>query len=510
MGGNEATIAVTLDIGGSAAKASAYDTARQASLGQAAQPYPAPAKAADPGTFDPEAYWLAAVAALGELRQKLDQPTGRYLGVTVSAIRIPFVLVGADGEAVMPGLLNKDRRAQDHVGQAAGPLGADGLYQLTGHWPAPEFGLPKLLWARAHHPAAWRATRHVLQLHDWFIYKLCGVIASELSSAAMSQMLDVWSGRWAASLLTALDVPTRLLPELLPAGFRADGLLRSVADLTGFAPGMPVYVGGGDTHMSALSAGAGPGIPVVVAGTTAPTVLAVPADRTGGPPGALFPLLISDHVVPGQRVLETNAGGTGAIAMRLHDLTSETGEPLRQVLAARGFTLTDGTPGEPLTVLAGNPFFGPDGWADSPPPTAIGLRAACSGADVYRACLHGICLAIRATVSCLLRHSGVMAPHVMVTGGMSLSPSWVQLLADVTGTQVRVRPLDRIAGRAGAVVITGEALPDSHADEEETRVHEPCREAGPVHDSGLARYQQLYRTAQLGGANGRVSRARAR
>jgi xylulokinase len=495
-----ASIVVTLDVGGSAAKASAYDAARQVSLGQVARPYPAAGRAADPGLFDPDGWWLAAVAALRELRERTGQPAGRYLGITVSAIRIPFVLTGADGRAVMPGLLNKDRRALPHVAQAAGALGADELYRLTGHWPAPEFGLPKLLWVRARHPDAWRATRTVLQLHDWFVYRLSGIVASEPSSAGMSQMLDVRAGRWAAGLLAALDIPDALLPELLPAGTRAGGLLPGVAGLTGFAAGTPVHIGGGDTHMSALSACAGDPVPVVVAGTTAPTVLPVPADRLAAGLDGLFPLLVSDHVADGQRVLEANAGATGSIAMRLEDLAGQSGDPLRRALASRGIALAASDPDEPLTVLAGNPFFDPHGWASAPPPTVIGLRDTSRGQDLYQACLHGICLAIRGTLGCLLRQSGAAAPFIVATGGMSRSPSWTQLLADVTGTQVRVRPLEQISGRAGALLVAGETRPDP-ADEAEARVHQPDADARPAHDAGLARYQQLYRRAQ-GAARG--------
>src|ERR1700722_12776589 len=117
MSTSDASIVVTLDIGGSAAKASAYDAARPASLGHAAAPYPRPAAGADPGLFDPQSWWRAALTALRDLREQLGEPAGRYLGITVSAIRIPFVLVDAGGEPVMPGLLNKDRRAQPQVSQ---------------------------------------------------------------------------------------------------------------------------------------------------------------------------------------------------------------------------------------------------------------------------------------------------------------------------------------------------------------------------------------------------------
>ena len=504
MTATEASIVVTLDIGGSAAKASAYDAARQVCLGQAEAPYPDPQPGADPGLFDPAGWWLAAVAALRELQQRVDQPAGRYLGITVSAIRIPFVLVGTDGAAVMPGLLNLDGRARNHVEQAAAPLGADGLYRLTGHWPSPGWGLPKLLWTRDRYPDAWRATRNVLQLHDWFVYRLSGVIASEPSSAGMSQMLDVRGGRWAISLLDSLSIPNAVLPGLLPPGSRAGGLLRDVAEQTGLAAGTPVHIGGGDTHMSALSAAAGDGIPVVVAGTTAPVVLAVPEARTAGPAQELYPLLISDHVVAGQRILEANAGQTGLVAMRLDGLSGMSGGMLAQALADRGFTLEGGGPDEPLTVLSGQPFFGPFTEVSWRPPTVIGLRDSCTGEDVYHACLHGICLAIRGTLSGLLRQSGTTPPFIVATGGMSRSASWAQLLADVTGTEVRVRPLDRILGRAGALVVTGENLP-GHDDEgdEHISMYEPRAETIAEHDAAMARYQQHYRNAAVSNADPR-------
>jgi sugar (pentulose or hexulose) kinase len=498
-----ASIVVTLDIGGSAAKASAYDAAARASLGHAAVPYPAPAPGADPGTFDPQAWWRAAAAALRDLREQLGAPAGRFLGITVSAIRIPFVLAGADGEPVMPGLLNSDRRAQPYVSQAAAALGADRLYELTGHWPGAEFGLPKLLWARAAHPAAWRATRTVLQLHDWFIWRLSGARVSELSSAAMSQLVDVRAGAWAGSLLAALDIPAGLLPELIPAGGRAGGLTPAVARATGFAAGTPVHAGGGDTHLSALSAEGRAGIPVVVAGTTAPSVLAVPAGEFSGRPAReLFPLLVSAHVVAGQRVLETNAGATGSVAALLAGLERAGGGELAGALAQRGFAVTPGAAGEPLTVLAGHPFFGPEGWAAAPPPTVIGLSGGDTGADVYRACLAGTALALRATVGGLLARSGAAPEFIAVTGGMSASAGWTQRLADVTGVPVRVRPLERISGRAGAVLVTGEELPGCPADEEDTRVHEPDPAAAPAHDAAFARYQRLFRLAQSGEVRG--------
>jgi xylulokinase len=525
----EASVVVTLDIGGSAAKASGYDAAACRSLGTAAVPYPPRRDGLDAGMFHPDDWWSAARQALGELHAQLGLPAGRYLGITVSAIRIPFVLLDGDGEVVTPGLLNGDRRAAAQTARIAAAFGAEQVYQLTGHWLAPEFGLPKLLWTRQCQPAAWRASRAVLQLHDFFIYRLCGVIASEPSAAGMSQLVDVAHRAWARPLLDSLGLPAGLLPELRAPGSLAGGLLPAVAGATGFAAGTPVHLGGGDTHLSAESAGAGQQpAPVVVAGSTAPALLAAAAASLPEQAGALFPLLVSEHVTAGRRALEVNAGRTGSILQLLSGLDAAAAGPaLAGELGRRGLTVVSSADPGPgtrsgtgpdsgpgawpgggagtgpdagawLTVLAGNPFFGPEGWAASAPPAVIGLAPWHTGSDVIRACLQATCYAIGAILRCLAQAAAAEPPSVIATGGMSRNAQWAQLLADVTGIEVRVRPLDQIAGRGGAVLVTGLDLPapwlTGLAGEQ---VFTPDAGQRQAHAAGQARYQELYRSAQL-------------
>jgi sugar (pentulose or hexulose) kinase len=488
----DACIVVTLDVGGSAAKASAFDAVKCAHLASASEPYPA-ADDGDPGVFDPEAWWAAAARALGSLTGIVDAAPGRYLGVVVSAIRIPFVLVDRDGDPVLPGLLNKDRRALPNVAEVTAAIGADDLYRTTGHWPAAEFGLPKLLWIRSHHPAPWSRTAALLQLHDWFIYRLSGVMVSEPSSAAMSQMLDVAKRAWAADVLGAFGIGKERFPELRPAGSRVGGVLDPVAHATGLPAGLPVHLGGGDTHLSAMSAGTGlDHVPVVVAGTTAPVQLAV--DALSSQPDC-YPLLVSEHAIPGLRALETNAGPTGGILAHLAGLHGEAGDSLAEEVKRRGFEVTADADA-PLTVLSGNPFFGAEGWAMPPPPTIVGLRPGHRGSDIVHAGLAGTCYAIRSILDPLDEHSAFSSPRVLVTGGMAQNAEWCQLLADVCEREIAVRPLDRISGLAGAALVADCESSQMAAEVAEV-VFFPDQDPEACHTSGFGSYLDLYRTAQV-------------
>lgn len=477
-------IVITLDIGGSGVKASGFDLAGDVSTTSAVARYPA-AGQPDDGTFDPYAWAETAIAALAQLVARCPAQPGHYLGITVSAIRIPFVLLDADRQVAGPSLLNRDRRARPVVDDLVSSIGHRRLHATTGHWAAPEFGLPKLIWIQRAYPAVWQHVRTIIQLHDWFIFSLCGTIASEPSSAAMSQMMDVSAGTWAFDLLAAeCGVRAEMMPELAAAGTQAGGLLRTVAERVGLPSGLPVHLGAGDTHMSALSAGGeSAGCPVVVAGTTGPAQLAVEATAD---PGAWFPLLVSAQPRAAGWALEANAGPTGEIVDRLGDLAELSGPGLRDALAARGFAVETGADGPgPLTVLAGNPFFGPDGWHTWPAPAVTGLAPGQTGADLADAARMGTCLVFSQILNQLASAFEADGNTVIATGGMSRSATWNQALADVTGRTVLVPDLDRVSGLGGAALVAGVGAGTALRDLEPAR-YEP--------DAG--RYAELQRRTE--------------
>lgn len=484
MSGRE--IVVTLDSGGSGAKAHAFDAAGGGHLASSSSAYPPAGE--DPGLFDPDGWWAAAVRSLHLLIERLGEPAGSFAGMVVSAVRIPAVLLDRRGEPAGPSILNTDRRGERALSELLAAIDPEELYALTGHWPTPKLGLAKLLWVRAQLPELWQRTATVLQLHDWFAYRLCGVIASEPSSAAMSQLLAVDGMSWAAEVLDAAGIDVSLLPELVPAGTPLGGVRADVASATGLPAGLPVHAGGGDTHVSVVCAGGATPGPVVVAGTTAPALVAV---SELPPLRQRFPLFASKHVLAGHYALESNAGLTAGVLEALHGLDELSGDGLAAALVGRGFELVL-APGA-LDVLSGNPFFSPEQWSNWPPPTVVGLRPFHSGADVRRAGLIGVAYAVRGVVETLDRCCGTTSSPLVLTGGMSASHDWDQLVADVCRREVLVRPLEAIAGLAGAVLVSGRDPDEVVASVPERRFSQ--RTGTQAYEEGYRTYLERYRAA---------------
>jgi sugar (pentulose or hexulose) kinase len=494
-----AEILLTLDVGGSAAKASALSLGDRQLLGVSAAPYPESVLQAE--DYDLPQIWESAVEALARGIESLGRPASDYAGVIVSSVRGPVLPVDDAIEQVLPCIKNTDRRGASYARGLERDLGAGALYATTGHWAAPEWGLPKLLWLKDHRPAQWSSVRHLLQFHDWIVHRLAGEVVSELSSAAMSQLLDVNAGAWATELLGAVGIDGDLLPRLMRAGAQVGGLRPEVAARIGLRSGTPVYAGGGDTHLSAAGASGNAGeVPAVVAGSTAPVMVGV-GGRAGAATADTYPALVSPHLWPGVWAWEANAGAVGSTAQLLAGLGSAGGS-LRDELQGIGLVASAGPdePATPLTVLAGNPRFSPEGWAAAPVRTVFGLRPEHTGSDVLRGAMEGSCYATRRNLELLQQLSGARWPWIAVTGGMTRWPGWSQLLADVTGREILVTAPELASALGGASCVLGHSGPPADGPGiERFRPSGPAGDAGrqlAAHELRTAAYEKLYRAEQ--------------
>jgi sugar (pentulose or hexulose) kinase len=471
---------LAIDAGGSAVKATVVGTADGAIAALARRPYAVSHPGPGLAEFDPEAWWTAIAGCIADAAAAAPARIG---AVVCTGMRIPFVLIDADGGEIGPGILNHDRRGADQLARVRA-VGGPGLYRRTGHWPAPEFGIGKLAWLAAHEPDRLGRARHLLQFHDWLVFRLCGAIASEPSSAAMSGMLDLVVGEWATDLIAGVGVDPSLFPPLVRSGTPLGGVREDVAAATGVPPGTPVLAGGGDTHMSCLGVGAAePGDVCVVAGSTTPVMLAAAAPLVD----AADQPVVSPHVFPGRFAIETNAGATGIRFTWLRALAAEMAgrDYAYAELDAAAAAAEVGAGG--LFVTAGNPGWGERAWAATPPAAIIGLHSTHTVGELARATLEASAVATAAQVDRLERVLGSPIGRIRATGGATRSAFYGQLLADAAGRPVEVARVAEPSARAAALVAACDpaALPPPLLE-----VHEP----GPA---AVAAYRDVRRAYEV-------------
>lgn len=415
-----------LDVGGSSVKAWVQEVGgplRAAVTVPLVTHRPAPHRA----ELDP-ADWEAACRSA--LTQAVAQSgPGDWLGVTVSSLRQGCVLLGADGEALGPGILNSDRRGAPYAGVL------EGRHALTGHWPAPELTLPKLLAVRAEEPERWAATRRVLFVHDWLLWRMCGVQATEASYACAGGMADVVRRQWAVDLLAECGIGTDRLAPVVEAGTQLGELREGWA----LPATLPVVAGCGDTQLAAMAAGGlGDGVVTVVAGSSTPvqaSVVRPPEDPLGRP-------WVSTHAAPDRWAVEGNAGYPGTFSGWWQGISDAPVED---------------DPGGVVAVTAA-PYWSQETWERKPPWSLVGLSPATTPGQVRRALLEAHAFGAAGGVEDLERVVG-RASAVVVTGGgaTELAP----LLATVLGREVR--RADAGPAGAGAHLVARAVAAHTHA-----------------------------------------------
>jgi xylulokinase len=482
------TLVATIDAGGSGVKVGVVSIATWQTVALVRRDYAPSAPAPGLLEWDPAAWWGVIEAALAEAVAVAGEPPSHYSALTCTGMRIPFVLVDERCEPLAPGVLVPDARGAAYVEEASEVIGPDALYATTGHWPAPHFGLPKLLWYVRERAALWRRTRWVLQFCDWLLERLCGVVASEPSSASMSQMLDVGGRHWSEDLLAAAGIDAARMPSLCEAGSVADGLRAGVAARVGLPAGLPVHVGGGDTHTACLGAvGLDARAIVVVAGTTTPIVLATRAPLLDA---ATTPL-VSAHLRPGRWAAETNVGTSGAMLRWLRDLS---GRSYRE-LDALAATAEPGAGG--ALVCAANPEWGPKDWARVPPIAMVNADPALGVADIARAVLECSAHAIACNLARLSAADGGASRDVILTGGGGRSPFAAQLLADVLGRRIVVPELEHAASLGGALLVAGMDRPPQEPQQRHYEPHARRHEFYVLHTQRYAETFARLRVADL-------------
>ena len=381
-------------------------------------------------------------------------PPGDWLGVTVSTLRQGFVLLDAAGDVLGNGVLNSDRRGAAHAEVLSGRHG------LTGHWPAAELTLPKLLAVQEREPERWAATRRVLFLHDWLVARMSGVHVTEASYACAGGMADVAARTWARDLLAECGIGVGLLAPVVEAGT----VVGELGDGWGLPTSLPVVTGCGDTQLAAMGVGGlDDGVVTVVAGSSTPVQAATAApvhDPLGRP-------WVSTHAAGALWAVEGNAGYPGTFSGWWQGLADD-GEAAHR---------------HGLLAVTAAPYWSQQTWQTKPPASLLGLRPDTTAADVRGALLEAHAFAVRGNVEDIERVLGSPAAAVVVCGGAAADGRLPRLLAEVLGRDVHWATGASAAAAAGAVLV-GRAI-GAHA-------HLPALPEGVLPAGDPDAWQQTY------------------
>src|ERR1700742_2657605 len=229
---------IGIDVGTSSVKGIVIDE-RGTLVAEAEHPLPISMPHPGWSEQDPEDWWAATESVL----EHLDGGTADGIGLSGE---MPGVFVLVSGRRPLrPAILWNDGRSQPQATRIEEELGIERLVALSGNRALAGFTAPKLTWLAEHEPEVHRRIERIMLPKDYVRFRLTGELATDVSDASGTVLLDVGRRTWSAELAEAFAVDSDWLPAV-----------HESPALTGRTPpGGPVAAGAGDQAAGALGVG---------------------------------------------------------------------------------------------------------------------------------------------------------------------------------------------------------------------------------------------------------------
>lgn len=379
-------------------------------------------------------WWQALCKSLQAVVSQVGET--RIAAVCITHQRETFAIVDENCRPIHNALTWVDGRAKSEVAWLDETFGNDYLHDLTGKGPAFVQSLPKLVWLKAHEPQLIERAYKFVDVHAFLVYHLTGNWITSLPCADPMGLVDMRNGTWSSEIIEKIGLRHDQFVDLAMPGTTIGEITEAAAQATSLLVGTPVIAGAGDGQ----SAGLGTNITTagkaylnlgtaMVSGAHAENYVADKAFRTLCSP--LAGAFVAEEVL---------GGGTFTVSWFVQNFAPDANMSnfplsIEEILEVAASKVPPGSLG-----LMSVPYWN----AVMPPfwdPSATGMTVGWTGAHrrehFYRSILEGIAFEHRQAMEQIASATNQTFDEFIVLGGGSKSDLWCQIVADISGVEVK-------------------------------------------------------------------------
>ena len=423
---------------------------------------------------DMEILWKMNCECVREIIDSSGVSNSDIYGIAVCGHGKGLYAWGKDGKPAYNGIISTDNRAWEYVQKwnsngTAAKLYPQHCQQLMACQQA-----PLLAWMKDHEPEVYNDIQWVFSVKDYIRFRLTGEAYCEATDISGSALMDVKNACFDKSLLEEMGIG-EVFEKLAPLKYSSDNcgfITDQTAELTGMKPGTPVAGGMFDIDGCAIAMDiTEPEQFCTITGTWSINEFINPEPITGKSIA-----MNSLYAIPGFYLMEeSSATSAGNLEWVIKNCISKDDIP-------EGMNKYDfiNQLVESVDPSECDVYYLPFLYGSNAHPLAkasfIGLTTFHTTAHMLRAVFEGVAYSNKKHIQKLL--ASREAPEVIrLAGGVTHSPLWVQMFADVTGfpteTVEGVSELGAMGAAMAAAVAGGQFADYREAAKSMVKVNKP-------------------------------------
>ncbi|NOS92250.1 MAG: gluconokinase [Cyclobacteriaceae bacterium] len=420
--------------------------------------------------FDAVVYVIHTIAAHNEVTV-----------ISFSAAMHSIMVVNQEGKPLSPLIIWADTRSiaqsrdLEKIRQA--------LYEETGTPVHPMSPLCKLLWWKEHQPNLLVQAHKFISIKEYVIFRLTGQFLIDHSIASATGIFNLSMLGWSATALNQLGVPFDKFSDPVPTDFSVELTTEQSAFLE-LKNSVKLIIGASDGCCAQLGSGATQEEDISITVGTSGAVRKMSKTRVMDPQGRVFNYILD------QRNFVCGGATNNATAV-IHWFA-------KQFLQKPSITLTefiDQT--NQIQAGAEGLLFLPYVFGERAPVYDAATSGVFLGVTVQHTLLHlqkavaeGICFALKSILETI--HVSSAPSRLIVSGGITYSPEWLQMLSDVLDKELQVAT-DHDASAVGVAMIAFRAQGIEFQQSQQTILRVlPNTDRALVYEKSYAVYKTLY------------------
>ena len=495
---------MTIDAGTGSVRAVIFDeTGRQISTGQQEWEHLPEEGVPDSMNFDFRKNWELTSWCIREAILKAGIEPEQIVAVTASSMREGIVLYDKEGRELWA-VANVDARASAEVRELKENFpGIEAQFYRESGQTFALGALPRLLWVRKHRPEIYEKSATLSMISDWVLARLSGVIATDPSNAGTTGIFSLEKRDWERSQAGRVGLKDDIFPPVHEPSEVIGEVTEQAEAETGLSAGTKVVMGGGDVQLGSAGLGVvAEGQSAILGGSFWQQIVNI--DASVVPPDDMR-LRVNPHVIRGLSQAEGITFFSGLVMRWFRDVFCDTqkaeadrrGIDVYEILEEMAAGVPVGSHGI-VPIFSDAMNYGK--WYHASP-SFLNLSidpAICNRSAMFRSLEENAAIVSSINLERISAFSGIESDTLTFAGGASKGTLWPQILADVTGKEIRI-PVVKEATSLGGAMMAGigagiyeDILSASEKLVKWERSIEPNRENTKKYEEIKERWQEIY------------------